>query len=123
MTRVLGTVGGKQVVERDFFIFRTDQIIEIYPFSDDQNYKIIFNVEMSERTGSKTIRSTEGDSIYRVMHQRDWSQGKTSAYLGSSAFASDEEYNYFLSFSITPIGIQSRFAFQMNYTITREARE
>ncbi|MCJ2095617.1 hypothetical protein MKK67_24415 [Methylobacterium sp. J-072] len=123
MVRVLGMVDGRQVIERDFFIFKTDQIIEIIPFSDDSDYKILFNVEIVERSGSKTIRSAEGESTYKITHQRDWFDGKTSAYLGSSSFASDEDYRYFLSFSVMPIGIQSRFAFQMNYIISREAQK
>lgn len=121
MPRLIAIIDDKEVVETGLIMFRSGNKVILYPFSDDSEYKISINVIYDlDFRGSKTNKDADSNEIYSITHTRGWNEGLASANLSSSPFASDENYDYYLYFSVLPIGTRKNFAYQFSYNILRE---
>ena len=115
-------VNGREVVTSGTVIAHSgEHPIEIYPFSDDQEYQITVTF-VFEKDLKRKIRTQANEKGVELLVSNDFEPDGTFSSSRGLNFSSDSEYRYYISIAAHLLGSIEKHTIIFTYTITKEEK-
>lgn len=121
MAQIIAKVAGREVIGSHFVLATPDEVFSIYPFDDDEDFFINIIISITDEGRYGTKRDSDEEGKITVTHRRPWGDGRSTGNIGrTKSFASDLEYEYYIAFTVTPFGNETKAGVIFSYMISRE---
>ncbi|MCJ2020605.1 hypothetical protein MKK84_24780 [Methylobacterium sp. E-065] len=115
-------IGGWEIRRTATILSEDQQLIEVYPFSDEKEKKVIFAIEFTEdKNDFGTSASAADNSTFIVKFKISFEQSIFGSATRWIEFASENEGKYYIKFAITVVGKIDRFTIILHYNLAWEA--
>lgn len=119
MPRLIGKVGEQEQIYTGTHIAGADEAVILRPFEDDPSYSIKFTVRAIQDSPPSNNIYIDTDDILNIEHFRTEALVLATATRVEPNFATDGDFDYFISSSVMPCRSPKGVIYQIVYTVLR----
>jgi hypothetical protein len=122
MDKGKAAIAGRDVVTSGCVVAHEGEAVELFPFDDDPEYRLLVRIKYVDRIKESIINLKPDSESGASLVITDVFEYAHPVSTGSLNFAEDEDYEYFVTVTVLPIGTVDTHANVFTYTILRASK-